>query len=102
MGYVSIMSKRFVAVMAAFFATLPLMGCETLGLSSSQPPETMIVDFTSPCPITAVLADAALVTKLKPGSPVQKNPANVVFSAEMAQPKIECDYDRPANKLAVN
>ncbi|HYM17539.1 MAG TPA: hypothetical protein VEU06_03150 [Micropepsaceae bacterium] len=96
------MSKRFVAVSLAFFALLPLMGCETLGLTSSTPPEAMIVDFTAPCPITAVLGDAALVTKLKPGSPIQQNPANVMFSAEMAQPKLECDYDRPANKLSVN
>jgi len=78
------------------------MGCETLGLTSSQPPEATIVDFTVPCPATAVLADAAVVTKLKAGAPIQPNPANVVFSAEMAQPKLECDYDRAANKLSVD
>jgi hypothetical protein len=96
------MFKPFVAVLAGVFMSLPLTGCETLGLSSSQPPETMIVDFASPCPASAVLADAAIVTKLKPGSSLQPNPANVVFTAEMAQPKLACNYDRLANKLSVN
>ena len=96
------MFKPFVAVLAGVFMSLPLMGCETLGLTSSQPPETMIVDFAAPCPATAVLGDAAIVTKLKPGSPLQPNPANVVFTAEMAQSKLQCDYNREANKLSVD
>jgi hypothetical protein len=95
------MFKSSVAVLAGVFMSLPLMGCETLGLTSSQPPETMIVDFAAPCPASAVLADAAIVTKLKPGSSLQPNPANVMFTAEIAQPKLECDYDRAANKLSV-
>ncbi len=96
------MFRRFSAVTGAFFSILPLTGCETLGLTSSQPPEATIVDFAAPCPASAVLADAAFVTKLKPGAPLQPNPANVVFTAEMAQPKLECDYDRAANKLSVD
>src|SRR5262249_31664023 len=62
----------------------------------------LIVDFTTPCPASAVLADAAVVTKLKPGSPVQRDPANVLFTAEMAQPMLACNYDREANKLSVD
>ncbi len=97
------MSTRFVAVLGAVFLSLPLLGCQTLGLTSSQPPEATIVDLSPPCPASAVLTDAAVVTKLKPGAPIQPNPANVVFSAEMAQAKIlACDYDRAANKLNVD
>jgi hypothetical protein len=96
------MSMRVIPLISAVFLSLPLLGCETLGLTSSTPPEATFIDLGPPCPASAVLADAAFVTKLKPGAPVQPNPANVVFSAEMAQPKLKCDYDRMANKLSVD
>jgi hypothetical protein len=48
------------------------------------------------------LSDATSVTKLKPGSPAgSRDPANVVFTAEMSQAMLECDYDRVANHLTV-
>jgi len=80
---------------------LPLAACETLGLSSSQP--DMVVDTGPVCPVSAVLSDAASVTKLRPGTPAgSRDPANVVFAAEMSQAILDCDYDRDANRLTVD
>jgi hypothetical protein len=50
-----------------------------------------------------VLSDAVTVTKLRPGTPPgMPNPANVMFTAEMSQAKLECDYDRERNRLSVD
>ena len=57
------------------------------------------------CPPSAVLADAVSVTKLRPGSPMtaaQPDPANIAFTAEMAKPVIECQYDMTKNTLTVD
>jgi len=79
--------------------SLPLSACETLGLTSPM----QAVDPGPICPSTAVLADAATVTKLKPGVPLGiQNDAGVVFSAEMSQAKLNCNYDRTANKLSLD
>src|SRR5437868_7141300 len=81
---------------------LPLMACQTLGLSSSDPAD-MVVDTGPVCPVTAVLSDAASVTKLRPGTPAgSRDPANVVFAAEMSQAMLDCDYDRDTNRLTVD
>jgi hypothetical protein len=79
---------------------LPLAACETLGLSSPDP--ATVVDLGPTCPVTAVLSDATTVTKLRPGTPAGlHDPANVVFTAEMSQAMLDCDYDRSANRLTV-
>ena len=81
---------------------MPLAGCETLGLTSPSPDE-LVADTGPTCPSTAVLSDAVTVTKLKPGTQAAlPNPANIAFSAEMSQAKLDCDYDRSANKLSVD
>src|SRR6266566_956362 len=73
---------------------MPLAGCETLGLTSPSPDE-LVADTGPICPSTAVLSDAVTVTKLKPGTQAAlPNPANVAFTAEMSQAKLDCDYDR--------
>jgi hypothetical protein len=79
-----------------------LAGCETLGLSDPDPAE--IVEVTPACPVTAVLSDAATVTKVKPGTSTAQAPnaANVLFSAEMSQARLTCNYDRTANTLTVD
>lgn len=84
------------------FLTLPwlLAAC---GSTSEQVPEPLLLDFGPACPATAVLSDAASVTKLRPGSPpLSHNPANVVFTAEMMQAVLECDYDQAANRLTID
>ena len=82
--------------------SLPLLGCETLGLTTPAPPD-FSMDTGPICPATAVLSDAVTVTKLKPGTlatvPI---PANIAFSAEMSQAKLDCNYDRAQNKLSVD
>jgi hypothetical protein len=81
---------------------LPLAGCETLGLSTPAPDPTL-VDMGPICPATAVLSDAVTVTKLKPGTPPgQPNPANIAFTAEMSQAKLDCNYNRDQNRLSVD
>ena len=89
---------RFTALTLA----LPLMACETLGLSSPDPAD-MLVDTGPVCPVTAVLSDAATVTKLRPGTPPgSRDPANIVFSAEMSQAMLTCDYERDTNRLTID
>src|SRR5258705_3466405 len=84
---------------------LPLMqlaGCQPLGLSSPSPDE-LVADTGPICPSTAVLSDAVIVTKLKPGTQAAlPNAASIVFTAEMSQAKLDCDYDRSQNKLSVD
>lgn len=85
-------------LMAGF---LPLLGCQTLGLTSSAPQITL--DPGPVCPATAVLSDAATVAKLKPGiSGAIAKPADVSFQAEMSQARLDCNYDRAENKLTIN
>jgi hypothetical protein len=63
----------------------------------------MVVDTGPVCPVTAVLSDTASVTKLRPGTPAgSRDPANIVFTAEMSQAMLDCDYDRDANRLTVD
>jgi hypothetical protein len=89
-------------ILPLLLAALPLAGCETLGLTSSTPDFSQ-VDLGPVCPATAVLSDAVTVTKLKPGTaPGQPNPANVAFTAEMSQAKLDCNYDRERNRLSVD
>src|SRR5438067_4805136 len=52
-------------IMLVCIGILPLMGCQTLGLNN-PPPD--VADPGPICPATAVLSDAATVTKLKPGT----------------------------------
>jgi hypothetical protein len=68
---------------------LPLAACNT-----PNPAEIAVS-----CPIGAVLAQAATITKLAPaGNP----PASVIVTAEITQPRLTCDYDNDANEVAVN
>jgi hypothetical protein len=79
---------------------LPLMGCETLGLNSTP---QITLDPGPACPATAVLFDAATVTKFKTGAPAaMPMPADIAFQAEMSQAKLDCNYNRNDNKLVVN
>ncbi|HEY4264860.1 MAG TPA: hypothetical protein VGM72_06040 [Micropepsaceae bacterium] len=81
---------------------LPLAGCETLGLTTPMP-DFSAVDMGPICPATAVLSDAVTVTKLKAGTlPAQPNPANVAFTAEMSQAKLDCNFNREQNRLTVD
>jgi len=82
--------------------SLPLAGCETLGLSDA-PIDPALVNTGPVCPVTAVLADAVTVTKLRPGTPAGPlNPANVAFTAEMSQAMLDCDYDPEQNSLVMD
>ena len=93
---------RIPAILPLFLLALPLSACETLGLSSPTPDPTL-VDTGPVCPASAVLSDAVVVTKLKPGTPPgQPNPANVAFTAEMSQAKLDCDFNREKNTLSVD
>jgi hypothetical protein len=92
---------RRLPVLPLLLLASALAGCETLGLSDPAPDPTL-VDMGPICPATAVLSDAVTVTKLKPGTPPgQPNPANVAFTAEMSQAKLDCNYDREQNRLSV-
>ena len=93
---------RRLALLTLLLLSLPLAGCETLGLTTPAPPD--FAQDTGPiCPATAVLSDAVTVTKLKPGTQAAlPNPANVAFTAEMSQAKLDCNYDRGQNKLSVD
>jgi hypothetical protein len=94
---------RFLPGLSVFVLAMPLAGCETLGLSTPSPEERFAMDTGPICPVTAVLADAVTVTKLKPGTQTAApNPANVVFTAEMSQAKLDCSYNRNANRLTVD
>lgn len=81
---------------------LALAGCETLGLRDPAPAQ--IVDTSPACPVTAVLSDAVTVTKVKPGTSTAQTPppANVLFTGEMSQARLTCDYDRTRNTLSVD
>jgi len=88
--------------LTVFVLALPLAACETLGLSTPDPAD-VAVDPGPICPVSAVLSDATVVTKLRPGTPAgSRDPANVVFRAEMSQAMLDCDYDRDNNKLTVD
>ncbi len=79
---------------------LPLAACETLGLSSAP---QITLNPGPACPATAVLSDATTVTKLKPdASAAMPKTADVAFQAEMSQAKLDCNYNRNDNKLAVS
>jgi hypothetical protein len=93
---------RRIPLLSLLLLAWPLAACETLGLSDPTPHPTL-VDTGPICPVTAVLSDAVTVTKLKPGTPPgPPNPANVAFTAEMSQAKLDCDYDREQNRLTVD
>src|SRR5215470_12373409 len=92
---------RLLLGLSVFVLALPLAACETLGLSS-PPPDQLVMDNGPICPATAVLSDAVTVTKLKPGTQTAPNPANVVFTAEMSQAKLDCSYNRTSNRLTVD
>jgi hypothetical protein len=94
---------RFLPGLSLFVLALPLGACETLGLSSPTPEDRLVMDNGPVCPATAVLSDAVTVTKLKPGTQTAApNPANVVFTAEMSQAKLDCSYNRTSNRLTVD
>jgi hypothetical protein len=94
---------RFLPGLLLLALAMPLAGCETLGLSSPSPEERFAMQIGPICPVTAVLADAVTVTKLKPGTQTAApNPTNVAFSAEMSQAKLVCNYNRNANRLTVD
>ena len=93
---------RRLPLLMVLLPLMPLAGCQTLGLSSPSPDE-LVADTGPICPSTAVLSDAVTVTKLKPGTQAAlPNPANVAFTAEMSQAKLDCNYDRSQNKLSVD
>lgn len=94
------MRRVLIPLVAAVF--LPLWGCDTVsGLFNSEPQITL--DPGPVCPATAVLSDAASVTKLKPGTPAaMTRPADIAFQALMSQAQLDCNYDRVANTLTVS
>jgi hypothetical protein len=93
---------RLTAILPLFVLALPLGGCETLGLTSPSP-DLALVDMGPICPASAVLSDAVVVTKLRPGTPPgQPNAANVAFTAEMSQAKLDCNFNREKNTLSVD
>ena len=65
---------------------LPLLGCNT--------PINLVVL----CPTGAVLAQAVSVTKLAGGNA----PANVVMTANMAQPRVTCDWEEGNTDVTSN
>src|SRR5687767_13631180 len=74
----------------SFLALLfPLYGCST--------PDPTILAVS--CPVSAVLAQAAFVTKVRPGG---NNPANVVLTANMSLGQLGCDYDPEDNRVRVD
>jgi hypothetical protein len=83
-------------------AFLPLTGCDTLsGLFDNTPRDP--VDPGPICPATAVLSDAATVTKVKAGtSAVRVSPGDISLEAEMTQARLVCHYNRADNKLTVD
>lgn len=56
------------------------------------------------CPPSGVLADATAVSKLMPGSPLPdiQDPTNVIYSAEISRPVLECDFDRENITLSLD
>src|SRR5258706_591388 len=68
---------RRLPLLTLLLLSFPLAGCETLGLTTPAPPD-FAQDMGPICPATAVLSDAVIVTKLKPGTQAAPpNPANV-------------------------
>jgi len=95
---------RRLRLFALLTLPLALLGCQRLGerLGFRDPP-MMLLENGPPCPSTAVLSDAVTVTKLRAGSPTNAvNPDNVVFSAEMSQAQLECEYDAERNSVSIN
>ena len=93
---------RRLPLLTLMLLSMPLLGCETLGLTTPAPPD-FAQDMGPICPSTGVLSDAVTVTKLKPGTQAAlPNPANVAFTAEMSQAKLDCNYDRAQNRLSVD
>ena len=92
--------SRLVIILAL---ALPLSGCIRLGewLGFRERP-TVLVEGGPVCPSTAVLSDAVTVTKLKPGAPMTLDPQNVVFTAEMSQAQVECEYDGERNAVTMD
>ena len=87
-------------IVLTLLATVALAGCNQFRAN-----ERAALALLGPmCPSSAVLADAVMVTKLKPGSPVTgaPDPANVMFMAEMSQAKVACDYEPARNSLTVD
>ena len=81
----------------------PLAGCDTINnvLGLNNTPQ-IVLEPGPPCPATAVLSDAATVTKFKAGTmPAMAKPADVALQAEMSKPKLDCNYDRVNNTLSV-
>ena len=93
---------RRLPLLTLLLLSTTLAGCETLGLTTPAPPDFSL-DTGPICPSTGVLSDAVTVTKLKPGTQAAlSNPANIAFTAEMSQAKLDCNYDRAQNKLSVD
>ena len=82
------------------FVVLALAGCDQFRAN-----ERMALAILGPqCPVPAVLGEAVTVTKVRPGTPMTGMPdaANVVFTAEMSKPQLECEYDAKRTKLVVD
>ena len=78
--------------LAAFaLAAIMLWGCST---------ESDTAKEAGGCPSGAALADAASVTKLRPGG--GKDLTDVIMTAELAKPEIACDYDKDSGKVDVS
>jgi hypothetical protein len=86
----TILSKSVTLGLVAVAALL-LWGCSTDSGTGSA--------AGGGCPDGAVLAEAASVTKLKPGG--GKDPTDVMLTAEMAKPNVSCDYDKDSGKVDV-
>jgi hypothetical protein len=82
------------------FLLLALTGCDQFRATERE----RLALLGSPCPPAGVLADAVAVNKLRPGAPVTgiQDPSNVIYSAEIARPEMECDFDRRALTLSVD
>jgi len=82
------------------FVVLALAGCDQFRANERM----ALAILGSQCPVPAVLGDAVTVTKVRPGTPMSAMPdaANVVFTAEMSQPRLECEYDPRRTKLTVD
>lgn len=70
-----------------FLAPAPVLLLALLGCRTPNPAFLAIS-----CPQSAVLFQAAEVIRFSPGATVQA-PDNVVLTAEIARPVLECDYD---------
>jgi hypothetical protein len=80
-------------------AVVPLAACETLGLSDPPPayPDEQPAAAAAapvadgqPCPGSAVLSEASRVTFIRPGGTTT---ADIIMTAEMSPPRLECEYD---------